>query len=426
MKVHLKTIIIVSFVAALGSCQSSEKAATTTSNTSATKKIRPKGGKNPLSQPTLLLTQAQFTWETNAAGKRIPKPGPAKLLLLSKLGDGWLSNTLEDNDSRVFHKAVCQDKSILTIAGSDAHLKTWDWQAGQWQGKSHWHPKFGGAWDRLRDFEFGDVDGDQSKELIIATHDQGVVAVAEKEAGAWKAKEIYRQADTFIHEIEIGNLRDKGAVRIYSTPSKPNKADYSQSGAIMESFLDGDAYKNDIVVTLKDRHAKEILVADMNDDGVDELYASIEAHKVTKDGQKKIVAPLEIRRYKVKGNGQWEESLVARLEGGIQARVLTVGNPQEKGKKQMLVTTMRGGLYLLTPDKQLKKWNKVLIDKESSGFEHAGAFADTDGDGLDEIFVAADDQDRVSQYRWQDGAFVREDIFNLEKSDITWSIEFCP
>ena len=389
-----------------------------------TQNKRPKA--HPLSQPTLVLTQAQFNWETNAAGKRIPKPGPAKILLLSKLGDGWLSNTLEDKDSRVFHKAVCRGKSLLTIAGSDAHLKTWDWQDGQWQSKSHWQPKFGGAWDRLRDFEFGDVDGDKVNELIIGSHDQGVIAVAKEQNGVWSVKEIYREADTFIHEIEIGNLRAKGTPRIYSTPSKPNKADYSQSGEIMESYLDGGSYKNKTIITLKDRHAKEILVADMNDDGVDELYAAIEAHKINKDGVRKIVAPLEIRRYKIKGNGKWVESLVARLDGGIQARVLSVGTPQEKNRKQMLVTTMRGGLYLLTPDKQLEKWDKLLIDKDSSGFEHAGNFADTDGDGLDEIYVAADDQDRISQYRWQDGAFVREDIFNLNKSDITWSIEFCP
>ena len=63
--------------------------------------------KNKAQGPSLLLSQAQFIYETTPDGKKIPKPGPAKLTILSFNGDSFEASVLEDEESRVFHKTLC-------------------------------------------------------------------------------------------------------------------------------------------------------------------------------------------------------------------------------------------------------------------------------------------------------------------------------
>lgn len=374
-------------------------------------------------RPSLLLTQAQFQWEEGPDGKRTPKPGPAKLLIL-KPGNVWQAEVLEDEDSRVFHKAVCQsDGTLLTIGGTDAHLKTWK-RGSKWESTSHWKPSFGGKWDRLRDFEIGDVNGDGKDELVIATHDQGVVAVATLEDGVYQPKEITRKPETFIHEIEIGDVDGDGKQEFYATPSAPNKADASQGGGVAVFTADGEGgYQQSMVAEFASRHAKEILVTDLDGDGKDELYVSLEARTEKTGNGTQMLEPLEIRRYERKGE-QWTHRTVATLPKGLQARVLLAGDLTGEGKKELVVTTFKDGVWRLTPTAQ-GPFTATQIDADSSGFEHAAALLDLDGDGKNELYVAADEQDEVRRYVWNGTRFERETIYTLGKSDLTWSIEGC-
>src|SRR5262249_61233157 len=100
-----------------------------------------------------------------------------KLLVARKTESGWKPLVLEDPDSNVFHKALPWDGGIVTIGGNQALLRTWRFADGQWAATTHWNPKFGGKFDRLRDVERGDVDGDGKDGLVIATHDQGEIAM---------------------------------------------------------------------------------------------------------------------------------------------------------------------------------------------------------------------------------------------------------
>jgi hypothetical protein len=386
---------------------------------------------SPLSKGkrALLLTQAQFEWVIGADGKKKPKPGPAKLLILSQENGLWHKDIIEDPESRVFHKATCSEsknksKTITTIGASNAHLKTWHHAQGRWQSRSHWQPTFGGKWDRLRDFELGDIDGDSKDEMVLATHDQGVIAVAEFEENTWVAQEISRKPNTFIHEIEIGDVDGDGKLEFYATPSDPNKSDHSQGGEVIAVYFENSKYRREQVATFPDRHAKEILVVDMDGDGRDELYVSLEARTQKSMGQLRVLEALEIRRYQKDSRGKWVSDVVATLSKGVQARVLLAGDATGRGKPEMIVTTWKDGLWLLKPSPKLP-WAKESIDSDSSGFEHAAALFDIDGDGKNELYVAADDQDQVRQYKWKDQRFERQVIMGLNKSDLTWSIEGC-
>jgi hypothetical protein len=375
---------------------------------------------------TLLLAQAQFEPEPDEHGA--PVPGPAKLLMLTRGRDGFTATALEDPESRVFHKAACVDteagERLLTIGGTDALLKLWRVHGGAWTAETLWHPKFGGKWDRLRDFEIADLDGDGSREIVIATHDQGVIAIVSRAGGAWHADEIYRKPDTFIHEIEIGNLAGEGWPEIFATESFPNKADASQPGGILAFFLSPPTgYVQQEVASFANTHAKEILVADLDSDGQDELYAAIEAPRKAKGGR---LNPVEVRRYAQTEGKRWTSRLIASLPRAVQARVLLPADLTGSGQKELVVTTLRDGIWRLIPGKSPNgAWTTAQIDAESSGFEHAAAVADLDGDGRLELYVAADDQDEVRQYVWHGTRFERRVIYRLNHSDLTWNILPC-
>src|SRR5262249_23592130 len=152
-----------------------------------------------------------------------------------------------------------------------------------------WEADFGGPISRMRDAEIGNIYGDGKAAVAIATHDQGVVAVLRPEAGGGvKVEELDRQPDTVVHESELGDMDGDGVLEIYATPSAPNKLDGTPQPGKVVRYVPAKGQGRTVVADLGDRHAKEILLADMDGDGRDELYVSVEA---VSGGQ------VEIRRY---------------------------------------------------------------------------------------------------------------------------------
>lgn len=375
----------------------------------------------------LLLSFAQFY--KNDSGKM--QPGPAKAVLLHRDGKKWRQETIISEDSLVIHKAYCHKDSsgragIITIGASNALLKYWQRDGnGQLAAQTWYQGTFGGKWDRLRDIEEGDLDGDGQNEQIIVTHDQGVILLGHLDGnGGWQYSEIMRRPDTFIHEVEIGDLNGDGKPEFYATPSDPNKVGISQDGQVISGHYNSVTKKYDLhtMMEFSGRHAKEILVFDFDKDGRDELYVSLEAQ--LEKGTKKVLAPLEILQITLDKEGQPQHRTIAVLEGR-QARVLTPAYLEGRDKTaKLLITTLNGGIFLLTPQ-ATGVWPAQQVDRESRGYEHAAWAADSDGDGRDELFVAADQLATVSQYVLENKRFNKRVILNLDKTDIVWNIVSC-
>lgn len=364
--------------------------------------------------PALLVAQAQFVDRAGADGKKTSVPGPAKLMIMRETVPGWTPVVLEDPDSNVFHKALPWGDGILTIGGNQALLRTWRFKDGAWTADTHWNPRFGGKLDRLRDVEQGDVDGDGKPELVIATHDQGVIAIVHPDEG-WRVEEIDRTPNTFVHEIELGDIDGDGAPEIFATPSAPNKLDQEQPGEVRMYRRTPAGWQKSIVDAPGDTHAKEVLAADVDRDGVAEVYVSWEG--AVGPGNT-LVRPVTVKQYR------WKDGKPVGTEVGTVPdrlmRAITAGDVNGDGKTDLVAGALASGLWLFeqSPD----GWKKTQIDASSSGFEHPVLLADLDSDGALELYVASEDQGELRRYRWRNGAFEKTVLAPLHKGDITWNL----
>ena len=361
----------------------------------------------------LLLSVSVFG--TNEAGS--PKPLPARIAILTSEGNGWSHRFIEDPDSNVFHKAMVYrgggTEGILTLGGTKAAVKLW---RPDGSGDTLWEADFGGEFSRMRDAEVGDIYGDGSAAIAVATHDQGVVAVVRPDgSGGFSVDELDATPNTIVHEIEIGDLDGDGTLEVYATPSPPNELNGTPQPGRVVRYVPANGEGPVEVADLGTRHAKEILVEDVDGDGRDELYVSVEA---VSGGQ------VEIRRYDA-DTDPTAGRVIATLDDQL-CRFLTAGDIDGDGVLEIVAATHKAGLWLLRWSGDT--WEKELIASDSSSFEHAAILLDLDGDGRDELYVASDDQGQVRRYTWEHDAWQREII--LEYSDglprFTWNIMSAP
>jgi hypothetical protein len=338
----------------------------------------------------LLLTLSVFP--KGPDGKASKTPGPATLLILRREQGAWVHDVLEDPESNVFHKAQVfappgAEPGILTLGGTAARLKLF-------------------------------------REIALATHDQGVVAVVEVGEAGVEVGEVDREADTFVHEIESGDVDGDGRLELFTTPSQPNRFDgKAQRGRVMRYRPEraaGEPGAKEVFADLGDRHAKEVLVRDLDGDGRPEVYVSVEGR--VEQGVR--VQDVEVRRYRTGGADDAGE-VVARIDDFL-CRFLVPADIDGDGKLEIVAAPFKAGLRLLRPGPG--EWSQTLIDADSSGFEHAAAAFDLDGDGRDEIYVAADEQGAVRRYVWLGDGFGREEILRVPDAlhGFTWGVAAAP
>ena len=315
----------------------------------------------------LLLGYSDFAADDNG---RFTRPQPARMEILTRRGGEWHVDVVTDTDSNVFHKAMAFDPAVgepgvLTAGGSGAFIKLWRRSGGEWQSETPWTESFGGRFDRMRDIEVADLYGDGRPAIAVATHDQGVFTVLRQgEDGTWTPNQLDQHENTFIHEVEIGDLNGDGKLEVYTTPSEPNRLEGgAQHGEVLRFVPRDGASSRTVVADLGSRHAKEIWVGDVDGDGRDELYVAVEA--LTEGSSRDIVEPVEIRRYDADTPADGGQ-VIATIQDR-QCRFLTVGDFDGDGKREMVAAAMSSGLWLLRPGADPRgEWSSERIDRDSA------------------------------------------------------------
>ncbi len=203
-------------------------------------------------------------------------------------------------------------------------------------------------------------------------------------------------------------------LEIYATPSLPNKLDGTPQPGSVVRYVPARGEGRQVVADLGDRHAKEILVTDLDGDHKDELYVSVEA---VSGGN------VEIRRYRAGTPAEGGE-VIAVLPDRL-CRCLTPGDVDGDGRREIAAATAKAGLWLLRPaGEPTAPWQRERIADNSSGFEHAALLVDLDADGRDELYVASDDQNEVRRYRLQQGTWTSEVLYRYPEPlpGFTWSL----
>ncbi len=371
---------------------------------------------------TILLAQAQFDYVKDESGKDRPVPGAARLVMFRYANQTWTEEVLEDPDSNVFHKAIpfvppSGDPGILTIGAVKAMAKIWRKLDGKWQAETLWNPVFGGKFDRLRDVEISDLTGDGADDIAIATHDQGVVGVLVWNGSAYEPVELSRLENTFVHEVETGDIDGDGLREIFTTPSLPNKLDGSVQPGEIDMFARKDGkWVQSKVDSLESRHAKEVLCTTLDGEKNAVLFASLEGEKI---GAADAGDTTRIRLYRY-ANGAFTSTDIASLPGRL-CRFLNYGDTDGDGKKELIASTKSDGIFKLV-NTSGAEWNSELIASGTSGFEHATFLADLNGDNRQEIIVASDDQRELRLYQWDGKAYIKTVIGALRKDTITFNV----
>ncbi len=411
-----------------GSGTKQANSASGAASTSAEATVRPASAKpatpDDLPRALVLALSAFAAREPGAEG--MPVPLPAELEFVVRRGGEWVVTKMTDPDSNVFHKAMAYETpdgslALLTGGGSKAIVKLWKKEGGRLVSRTLWEKDFGGRFSRIRDMEVGDIDGNGSNVIVVATHDQGVVAVIRPKNGRYEVEELDAEKDTFVHEIELGDVDGDGIVEIYATPSEPNRLDGSpQSGRVVR-YVPGKGEGRVVVADLGDRHAKEILVDDIDGNGTDELYVVVEGQK-NPDGPG-LLHRTEVWRYEADTPPD-RGVVVAELDDRL-GRFLTPSDLDGDGKKEIVAALFQKGVWWLRPGSDpTKPWRKKAIDRRSSSFEHAAIATDLDGDGVQELYVASDNDKALRRYVWNGRRLVKDEIYKRkdDRSILTWNI----
>ncbi len=265
-----------------------------------------------------------------------------------------------------------------------------------------------------------DLYGDGGAALAVVTHDQGVVATVRPMAdGSYQVTELDQQPDTFVHEVEVGDLDGDGVLEIYATPSPPNKLDGTPQPGEVTRYVPATGEGRRVVADLGDRHAKEILVEDVDGDGTDELYV-VDRGGVRGPGRdhplRRRHRPCRRRRHR------HPRRQALPLPDRRRRRRRRPARDSRGGAQERAVAAAPGR----RPSGRVARRPRSTRTRRASSTPRS--WPTSTSNGTDELYVANDDDAEVNRYLWVDGEPLKETLYTYPAglSGFTWNIMPAP
>jgi hypothetical protein len=377
----------------------------------------------------LILSQSPFA-------KGVPAHATMLLLRPPQAGGedtSWVGEKITDSSNQVFHKAMhfkpaSGGDGILTIGATkgkdNARFKYWKKGASGWEGEVIWEGGFGGKQDRTRDMEVADVNGDGVDDIVVVTHDQGVVMVFEQKGGKYEMTEIDRTEGKWIHEVEVGDVNGDGVIEFFATPSDPNQlSGEHQAGEIVMYRYNGSGYDKTLIEAFETRHVKEVLCYDLENSGRPQLFAALEGEGI---GGSEGGAGTMIKRYVFEeGKSEPTQEEMMELPGKL-CRFLNGGDTNGDGTREIVASTSKNGVHTIFKEGGEWQRKEIVSGRLSSSFEHATLLMDWDQDGADDVFVGSDNKKTYRRFSFNKdtGRYVKEDVHVLTDVDslFTWGM----
>jgi len=349
------------------------------------------------------LAQARFNESKGEDGKKDSAPGTARLEIYTIHGNHWHQQIIEDPESSAFHKAgrfkpTAGQPGILSIGAPPTSLRLWRRDGDDWKSHPLYDTASGvdfgldGDFDYFCDYEIADITGNGIEDIVLAAHDPGSIVVLAWENGTYRPEEVFSLETGSIHEIEVGDVDGDGSIELFATCIESTRGNLNIQPCSIDVFVVGEGrWKQRQVDHFETRHAREILCANLSGEDHPVLFTAIE-------GENDFIT---LRMYRFDG-AQITPADIAEIPGRL-CRFLTLGDTDGDGIRELIASTGKNGIWKITPPVDGKdSWSKELILTGTSGIQHATELYDFNGDGIDEIYVASDDQNQLRSY-WHTG-----------------------
>ena len=293
-------------------------------------------------------------FEKSPEGKQVPQPATAAFLV--REGGDWQYRTLVDEDSNVFHKVM----EYAPAPGERGIRPSGAAPPSSACGRRARRPGRCG-----RRISAGSSRGCVTGRLPTSTgRARPTWSSPPTTRGSWRLSgptaRVASPSRSSTARRTPSSTRSRwgistatGRSRSTATPSLPNKLDGTPQPGEVVRYVPALKEGRKVVADLGDRHAKEILVDDVDGDGLDELYVAIEA---VSGGR------VEIQRYEADTAADAGVT-IATLDDKL-CRVLVSGDVEGDGRKEIVAAGFKSGLWLLSPGPGPgDPWTVVSIDR---------------------------------------------------------------